>query len=261
MRSYMTNVISNKWVSSRYKHLVVYAPEVVDQCKPGQFFHLRTAEQLDPLLRRPMSIYQIRPEKSEIHFLYLVNGVGTRLMANLKAGDIFDIFGPLGQGFSVQNDWKNILLVARGVGLATLGPLAEMAAARGMVSHAILSARTKEDLLSVEYMKASGAKVYTVTEEDGNSSVKDVKELIYSLIEENHIDALFTCGSRRLTKLLQDISEEQTMPGQVALEERMGCGIGMCFCCVKPFQVEGEVKNLRVCSEGPVFDLKEVILE
>jgi dihydroorotate dehydrogenase electron transfer subunit len=259
MKQYITKVLSNEWVSSRYKHLIVYAPDAVSHCKPGQFFHLRCADRLDPLLRRPMSIYQIRTEKGEIHFLYLVMGAGTKLMTELNSGDTFDIFGPLGQGFSLMPEWKNILLLARGVGLATLGPLTEMATSKGVKTHAILSARTKEDLLSVDYMKSSGADVYTVTEEESNSDVEQVRDLVYQLIEAKKIDAVFTCGSKRLTKMLQEVALEKGVAGQVALEEYMGCGIGMCFCCVKPFYRDDQVKNLRVCADGPVFDIREVI--
>jgi dihydroorotate dehydrogenase electron transfer subunit len=259
IKKYMTRVISNEWVSSRYKHLIVYAPEAVTLCKPGQFFHLRCSDELIPLLRRPMSIYQIRPEKGEIHFLYLVKGAGTTLMSGMRQGDGLEIFGPLGQGFSLQNEWKNILLLARGVGLATLGPLTEMATAQGIKAHAVLSARTREDLLSVDYMKDSGADVYTVTEEDGNSDVEQVRGLVCRLIDAKKIDAVFTCGSKRLTAMLREVALERGLPGQVALEENMGCGIGMCFCCVKPFMRNGQIANLRVCCDGPVFPLEEVL--
>ena len=261
MKVYKARVKSNKWVSSRYKHLILHLPDVLDQCKPGQFFHLRCSKSFNPLLRRPMSIYQIRPEKGELHFLYLVKGAGTKLIAQLQEGDVFDLFGPLGKGFELEPSWRNILILARGVGLATLGPLAEMASQQNIKTHAVLSARTRKDLLSQEYMRSCGAEVYTVTDEEGTSDVDKVRALIVRLIDIHKIEAVFTCGSKRLTMMLKQVSLDKGIVGQVALEEYMGCGIGMCFCCVKPFYRDDKIQNLRVCCDGPVFPLEEVILD
>ncbi|MCI0184239.1 dihydroorotate dehydrogenase electron transfer subunit [Sulfoacidibacillus ferrooxidans] len=259
MKLLQSTVLFNIEASSRYKHMAIYAPEVIDECIAGQFFYLKCSNHISPLLRRPMSIYKIVKEKDEVHFLYLIKGEGTKSLSQMQAGEKLDIFGPLGNGFILKKEWKNLLIIARGVGLATMAPLIDLATKQGKTTYAILSARSKEDILSANYMKECGAQVILVTDEDGNSDMVYVRKLIESMIDSKSIDALFTCGSKRLTNLLKNISLQYKIPGQVALEENMGCGLGMCFCCVKPFQRAGKIINLRVCSEGPIFQLEEVM--
>ncbi len=259
MKLLQGTVLSNTWVSPRYKHMSIHAPEIVEECKAGQFFHLKCSDSFSPLLRRPMSIYKIVKKEGEIHFLYLIKGEGTKCLANMHQGDQLNMFGPLGNGFTLQTEWHSLLIVARGVGLATMAPLIDMATKQGIATYAILSARTKGDILSADYMKECGAEVVSLTDEDRDSDVEHVRKMVENVIDSKSIDALFTCGSKRLTNMLKGISLQRKIPGQVAMEENMGCGSGMCFCCVKPFNRGGEIVNLRVCSEGPVFQLEEVM--
>ena len=108
--------------------------------------------------------------------------------------------------------------------------------------------------------RALGAMVLTVTDAEGSSDITNVERLLRSLVIEKRADAFFTCGSQRLTDLLQNLGRAMNIPGQVALEQQMACGLGMCFCCVKVFRTEATTKQRRVCVEGPVFDLAEVQL-
>jgi dihydroorotate dehydrogenase electron transfer subunit len=101
--------------------------------------------------------------------------------------------------------------------------------------------------------------VITVTDEDGSSAPEAVERLLRDLIAKGRADAFFTCGSNRLMRLLQRLGREHGIPGEVALEQQMACGLGMCFCCVRDFKVEGEVVHRRVCWDGPVFDLQEAM--
>ncbi len=259
--SYACTVVSNDWVNARYKHLVLDAPAGALAARPGQFFHLLCPQTgADrPFLRRPMSIYQVRPEMGRLEFLYLVKGTGTRAMATLAPGDPFDVFGPIGNLFHLEAGWSHIVAVARGVGLATLAPLAEMARDAGIATTAVLSARSPDDIMSVEVMQAAGARVHAVTDSDGSSDVAAVEALLRGIHGNRAADALFTCGSNRLLQLLQRLGAEWDVPGQVALEQQMACALGMCFCCVRPIRRDGEVQQLRVCHAGPVFDLQEAI--
>ncbi len=254
-------VVSNIWVNERYKHLVLAAPPFALTVRPGQFFHLLcpSAETHNPFFRRPMSVYEVKPEAGLIEFLYKVLGAGTRAMAALEAGGSFDVFGPLGNVFTLAPGWRRIVMLARGVGLATLAPLAGMARDQGIAVTAILSAQTPDLLMSVDLLGEVGAEVVTVTDSEGTSDVDRVEALIRALIEDDGVDAFFTCGSNRLLLLVQRLAAEYGIPGQVALEQQMACGLGMCLCCVRPFRTQNGTRNLRVCWEGPVFDIQEAI--
>lgn len=253
-------VLFNRQVSTRYWHLAVSAQSAASVCAPGQFFYLLCGDGGTPLLRRPMSVYQIHRERGELHFLYAVKGAGTRRLSQLQAGDGLDMVGPLGHGFTLDPEWRSVLLVARGVGLATLGPVAAAATRLGIRVTAVQSAQTERDLLSESYMRSCGARTVAVTDDAGTSAVPAVRELVTDILTSESIDALFTCGSQRLTALLQELAAARGLPGQAALEEPMGCGLGVCYCCVRPFARADGVEHLRVCRDGPVFPLAEVIM-
>ena len=261
VREYITSVVSNEVVNQQYKQLCVSVSPLALQARPGQFFHLLCpqSDDLSPFFRRPMSIYRIDSRRGHLHFLYKITGIGTESMSKLQPGDPFNIFGPLGQGFSLHPSWRNLLVVARGVGLATLAPLAQTAQQEERQLYAICSARSADYLLSVDYFRELGATVFTVTDSDGSSDLSNVENLITNLIQHHGIDALFTCGSNRLLKLLQDLARSHNLPGQVALEQQMACGLGMCFCCVRTFMQNDQPVDLRVCKDGPVFDLEEAV--
>lgn len=252
---------SHDWVNGQYRLMVLAAPDTVLDCRPGQFFHLLCpqTDRFQPYFRRPMSIYSYNREKGELAFLYKVAGAGTSAMAELETGDTLNIVGPIGQAFEIKPEWQRPLLLARGVGLATLAPLARECASLGRSLTVICSARSPELLMSTELFRHYGAEVITVTDAEGNSGVESLTGLIEGLIASRGIDAFFTCGSARLTRMLQDIGSRHGIGGQVALEQHMACGIGMCHACVWPFRRADGAVNLRVCREGPVFDLQEAM--
>ena len=205
-----------------------------------------------------MSIYKADPVSGTVEFLYKVTGVGTRAMAALAPGQSIRILGPLGVGFKLQPNWRRIAVLGRGVGLATLAPLAEFAKMQGIGVSAILSARTAALVMSVDRFAAAGAKISIVLDSDGTSSPDNVARILRSCVCDG-VDAFFTCGSSRLMLLMQSLGKEFKIAGQVALEQQMACGLGMCFCCVRYFKTSNGTESRRVCVQGPVFNLEEVL--
>jgi dihydroorotate dehydrogenase electron transfer subunit len=260
MKAEKRKVLSNQQVSERYWHMIVDASDIQITAKPGQFFNVLCGESYFPLLRRPFSIYRINKDSSTLEFLYLVKGIGTQHLATIQAGETVDIFGPLGTGFSLRDDGGTILMLARGVGIATLAALAQEAAEQGVRSVAILSARTANDLLAAEALQGFGAEVHKVTDEDGSSDVGHLRLLIEQIMRAHSISAAYTCGSKRLSMLLQEVAIEKDIFAEIALEENMGCAMGVCFACVCDIQdQDGTTRSVRVCKEGPVFALKQVV--
>jgi dihydroorotate dehydrogenase electron transfer subunit len=257
----VATVVSNVWVNSEYKHLVLAAPAPPPSALAGQFFQLECPAHQDdkPFFRRPMSVYKADPERGEVEFLYKVTGEGTRGLARLAPENRMRILGPLGVGFRVDPTWREIVVVGRGVGLATLAPLAEAAAAQGVGVTGVFSARGPAQVMSVERFADAGARIEVVLDSDTSSDVTRVEALMRRLIGEGRANALFTCGSNRLMLLLQRLGREFGIPGQVAMEQQMACGLGMCFCCVRSFRSGDETITRRVCWEGPVFDLQEAL--
>tara|TARA_B110000881_G_scaffold221589_1_gene252348 strand:+ start:3930 stop:4775 length:846 start_codon:yes stop_codon:yes gene_type:complete len=256
-----TFVKSNIAINGEYRLLILEAPKTILNCQPGQFFHLQcpVTKLHQPYLRRPMSIYSYSQKDCELQFLFKVTGDGTQALSELKNGDTLNVLGPLGVGFSIEPEWENLLLLARGVGLATLAPLAQEANRLGKKLTAICSARSPNALMSIDYFKDMGADVITITDTEATSTLDNMRQIIESKIFQGAVDVMYTCGSNRMLKLLQEIGSLHSLPGEIALEQQMACGLGMCQCCVRSFNRCGVITQERVCREGPVFKIQEAM--
>jgi dihydroorotate dehydrogenase electron transfer subunit len=258
---FIGTVVSNNWVNDEYKHVVLKVHEHALKAYAGQMFHLLcpSPDGAEVWMRRPMSVYRVDKKAGQVEFLYKTEGRGTRGMATLQPGDDFNIAGPLGKGFTLDPDWKNIVVLGRGVGLATLAPLSQLAAEAGVGVTAILSARNPRVVMSQDLFTELGAKTIPVVDTDNSSAVENVERILEDLIAEGKADAFFTCGSNRLLKLMQRLGKKHGIPGQVAMEQIMVCGFGACYVCMRTFMVNGEKVLRRVCRDGPVFNIQEAV--
>lgn len=263
--SHRCEVAEHRWVNDRYRYLRLSArADLAGSTRPGQFYQLKcpSTDALHPFLLRPMSVYGVGPEAGTIEFLYNVTGVGTRALCALEAGDRMDIVGPLGNTFVLDPGIQRILVVARGVGLATMAPLLQHAAQSGIEITAIMSARAPKDLMRNEFLRGVEADVHCVYDSDGSSSVEGVEALVRRLLNAQDHDVVYTCGSHRILMLLQQLLRDYPRTrGEVAMEQRMACGMGVCLSCVRLFDKDGDKQFLRVCREGPVFPICDVVGE
>jgi dihydroorotate dehydrogenase electron transfer subunit len=251
-------VVSNDWVNEDYKHMVLVGSAKAVAVQPGQFFNLLcpSPDAGELWLRRPQSVYRIDRANGRIEFLYKCVGRGTHGLATAKPGDMLNIVGPLGIGFHLKPAWKNIVVLGRGVGLATLAPISQLAGDSGVGVTAILSARSRALVMADDLFGQVGA-VIPVLDSDRSSDVGNVEKILLALIAARRADAFFTCGSNRLMGLMKRLAKVHGIPGQVAMEQVMACGLGPCYVCVRTFEVNGMKELRRVCIEGPVFDLQE----
>jgi dihydroorotate dehydrogenase electron transfer subunit len=258
---FIGTVVSNNWVNDEYKHLILKVHGHALTAYAGQMFHLLcpSPDGAEVWMRRPMSVYRVDKAGGNVEFLYKCEGRGTRGMATLVAGDDFNLAGPLGVGFSLKPSWKNIVVLGRGVGLATLAPLSQLAAEQDVGVTAILSARNENVVMSRELFEGLGAKTVTVLDSDNTSAVENVEKILEGLIAEKKADAFFTCGSARLLKLMQRLGKTHNIPGEVAMEQIMVCGFGACYVCMRTFMVDGKKVLRRVCRDGPVFNMQEAV--
>jgi dihydroorotate dehydrogenase electron transfer subunit len=258
---FISKVVSNNWVNDEYKHIILKVHAHALKAYAGQMFHLLcpSPDGAEVWMRRPMSVYRVDEANCQIEFLYKTEGRGTRGMAMLQPGDDFNVAGPLGHGFTLDPSWRNIVVLGRGVGLATLAPLSQLAAENKVGVIAILSARHPGVVMSGDLFEGLGARTITVLDSDGSSAVENVEKIIESLIAEKKADAFFTCGSNRLLKLMQRLGKTHNISGQVAMEQIMVCGFGACYVCMRTFEVDGQRVLRRVCRDGPVFNMQEAV--
>src|SRR6476469_10684296 len=197
-------VVSHDWVNSEYKHLVVDASPKALAVKPGQFFNLLCPSPYagELWLRRPQSLYRIDSQNRRVEFLYKCVGRGTYGLATLEVGDELNMVGPLGVGFTIDPACKHIVVLGRGVGLATLAPISQLAGESGIGVTAILSARSPAFVMAGDLFAKVGD-VIAVLDSDGSSGVENVEALLARLIAQRKADAFYTCGSNRLFQLMK----------------------------------------------------------
>ncbi|HLV09372.1 MAG TPA: dihydroorotate dehydrogenase electron transfer subunit [Halanaerobiales bacterium] len=231
---------------------------------PGQFYQFKIKRDNyshDPLLRRPLSIHNFDREKKVLSFLYRVVGRGTELLSSFITGERVNILGPLGNGFSTDLKDKNILIIGGGMGVAPLFYLARELMSENKVKVFLGFNNFKEaDYFDKEFQSnVCKAQISTL---DGSYGYKgNVLELLNDYTERvfngGTVDYFYTCGPGQMLAELQQFSRKYRIPGEVSLEERMGCGTGVCLSCVCK-TVDG---NRRVCSDGPAFNIQDVIFK
>ncbi len=249
-------VSSNTYIGEKYYHLKIKCPEISKKVKEGQIIHIRCSEGLEPLLRRPFSIYRFDRTAQEIEFVYILKGKGTDFMTKLQKGDIVDLLGPGGNYYEIEPDAKGIAVIGRGVGIASIVSLAEKARKEERHVTAVLSAKTENAVISKKTLEDMGCLVYALSDEKGTSAVENVRKILTESIEKNSIKQLFTCGSKRIARLARELGQQYGISAYVSLEEHMACGIGVCHGCV--CQTKDGYKT--VCKDGPIFNVNEVIL-
>jgi dihydroorotate dehydrogenase electron transfer subunit len=235
-----------------YRVLRFDAPAIAAGFRPGQFVNIAIGDGTH-LLRRPFSVY--RADSSTVSVAFDAIGAGTGWLARCSPGSVLSVVGPLGEGFEVGGAPGSVLLVGGGYGTAALVTLAQQVAAQGGTVHAIVGARNAARLFRDADFEAACASVTLVTDDGSVGQRGLVIDPMPALIEQHGIDTVYACGPNRM---LEAVAKTSTVTCQVAVEEFMACGIGVCWTCVFPIRVDGVVKHLRSCTEGPVFEGAEI---
>jgi dihydroorotate dehydrogenase electron transfer subunit len=239
-------------------HLIwLESPQIAATAKPGQFVMVRCGG--DTLLRRPLSVHKV--DSGKFALLFNIAGKGTLWLSQRQTGDIIDIFGPLGNGFTMAKDVKNLLLVAGGIGIAPLRFLADVG--QKIKVTLIIGARSADHLLPVtpsaklfnEGVLPASINVVNATD-DGSEGFKGMAtDLIPAYLD--HADQVFACGPLGMYQTMALIPELKNRPVQVSLEIMMACGIGICYSCT----IKTKKGLKQVCRDGPIFDLEDIIWE
>ena len=249
-----------KLVNNIYK-FSVKSKEISENAKPGNFLEIRVCEHGDVFLRRPISIYNIDKENNVVEFIFQVRGKGTEILAERKVGEDLDILGPLGNGVFSIKQYKKVAIIGGGIGIYPLYELAKQLHGESKVD-IYLGFRNKE-LVTLEDEFNLVSDKLVITTDDGSYKEKGFAiNFLKEDCKEEKPDKIFACGPLPMLKAIKEFAEENSIPCEISLEERMGCGIGACVGCnVLTQNKDGEQKYKYVCQHGPVFDSKEVVFE
>lgn len=262
------------------------APEIARRIVPGQFLMLRLAGQNDPLIARPLALYDTIPsstgEPEAVDVVYLVKGKLTTRLCELKPGQVLDVWGPLGNGFnhpsplSPLHSAAHLIMVAGGIGQTPFLALAkeylgtlQFGSPPRVVPPARLvtlcyGARTADYFAGLSEFEALGVNLRLATDDGSRGKKGFVTDLLREVLSEFSIEPaeggtptprIVCCGPEPMMEAVAALATRAAVPCQVSLETPMACGVGICFTCVAKVRDEtGEWDYRRTCVEGPVFD-------
>ncbi len=241
-----------------YHHITLLAPGVAESARPGHFVALTVGgEQSNMLLRRSFSIHKVSPTGvygGTVDVVVADAGRGTHWLTTRPVGEEVDVVGPMGRPFPLPKEPVSCTLVGGGYGTAPLFWLAEVLRDKGCRVDIVLGAATEQRLFGVLEARRL-ATTATVTTDDGSAGVQGlVTTVLPEVIERSDASVVYACGPMGMLRAVTDVAASHGVVAQVAVEEAMACGVGICMTCVMPVVgSDGTTRMVRSCVEGPVF--------
>lgn len=241
-------VVGNETLNSSMFLLTLHSDDL-PLIRPGQFVNVKVEDSPATFLRRPISVHDVDTGKKLLYLLIKKAGTGTGKLSDLKEGEILNVILPLGNTFSIPESGQ-CLLIGGGVGIAPMLHLAKEMKGRGLHPVLLIGGRTREDIVRKEVFERY-AELHCSTE-DGTFGEKGYPTR-HSVLSQ-HFDHIFCCGPEVMMKAVAGYAYERNIDCEVSLENTMACGIGACLCCV----TETREGHKCVCSDGPVFNIKDL---
>jgi dihydroorotate dehydrogenase electron transfer subunit len=242
-----------------FHSLTLVAPEIAERARPGQFVSVAMPEDRRFILRRHFSIHQASRRggwAGTLEFVFDPRGPGTEWLANAKAHQFLDVIGPLGRAFAYPPAPSNCLLVSEGHAASSMFFLAQELRARGKRVDMVLGAPGESHVFKPIEAKRLSQTIAIVTADGSMGERGSVMDVLPRVAQSVGTEVVYAAGQRRMLRAVAEFCVEQRIPSQVAVEEEMACGTGLCFTCVVPvIRKDGSgYDNLRACTEGPVFN-------
>ena len=247
-------IIENSPVNKNHNLLVLKPLGASKKPQPGQFYMISVGDSYDPLLKRPFCIF--RNISGKLYFIYRIRGKGTKKINQMQKGKVVDILGPMGNGYHFPERKNTPLIVIGGVGIASAFSLAEKFSKE---AHIFYGGRTKDELLMLTELRKI-TKNIIISTDDGSRGEKGtvVDALKNFLAQRSALCAqhfLYACGPSPMLEAVSRLATEKGIKGYISMEENMACGVGACLGCT----VKTKKGYKRVCKEGPVFPIEEIV--
>lgn len=259
-------VLANRRLATGYNVVCLAAPDLAATVAPGQFVMLKVAPGLDPLLRRPFSVFErLRDPRGEPLGISLLNktvGAGTRRVFDLEPGDRVALLGPLGRPFEPVAPPAEAWLVAGGVGLAPFATLGEALVARGTKTTLFYGARRAADLVCLDVFEQLALDLVLATEDGSRGVTGPITLPLAQALARTPASTdvtLYACGPTAMLRAVAALARRYGRPCFVSLEPAMGCGLGGCYGCVVPVSDNGRRHWVRACVDGPVVAADRIV--
>ncbi|MDR8413484.1 dihydroorotate dehydrogenase electron transfer subunit [Nonomuraea sp. 3-1Str] len=247
-----------------YHALTVVAPGIAERHRPGHFVSVAVGgSRTSMITRRAFTVHDVKPDYGgTVELVFTVRGPGTAWLAERRARDTLDLVGPLGRPFPLPRDPVHCVLVGDEYGAAVLFPVADALMERGCRVDFLLGGASADRVFGAMRARRMAATT-TLTTEDGSLGLRGrVTDALPSVIADTRADAVYACGPMDTLRSVTAVAMEFDIPVQVAVEESMACGIGVCMTCVLPIiGDDGVTRMVRACAEGPVFRGERVRFE
>jgi dihydroorotate dehydrogenase electron transfer subunit len=241
-----------------YNAMTIVAPGIAERTKPGHFVALQVGgPESSMLLRRAFAIYDVKERGvygGTVEFVFSVHGKGTAWLAARRPQDKLDVVGPLGRPFRLPKTRVNATLVGGGYGSAPLLPLARALRDRGCRVDFVLGAASIDRLFGQLDAKRMSSSIAVTTDDGSLGEQGRVSDVLPQVLDRTGCDVIYACGPMAMLRAVSELAAQRGIPAQVAVEESMACGIGVCMTCVLPvIGDDGVSRMVRSCVEGPVF--------
>lgn len=247
-----------------YHSITIVAPDVAERVRPGQFLSIGMPPGRSFLLRRHFSIHQASRRggwAGTIEFVFDPRGAGTEWLSEIKAHQFLDVIGPLGTAFAYPTKLNTCLLIAEGHGAAPIYFLAQELRTRGKRVDMVVGAESQDHVFKPIEGKRLSQTIAIVTEDGTIGDRGSVLDVLPQMLESTGAQVVYAAARRSTLRAIADLCTERQIPAQIAVEETMACGTGMCFTCAVPvIRKDGSgFDNLRACLEGPVFNPARIL--
>ena len=275
-------IIAHEQIAEATWRVRVDCPNLAMTSRPGQFAMVRVKDRSDPLLARPLAVYDVfnqhqapdhwqptplAPDNGDakpkfVDFIYAVAGKFTTTLTSLRPGDDLSLWGPLGNGFQLPAT-KHLVLIAGGIGQTALLMLGREFLAAGPSSQVTFcwGARHAGLFGHADDFRNCGMNTHLATLDGSTGCRGTVIDLLNEMENSNTFEeiAIACCGPEGMMAAVAQWAAERSLDCQVSLETPMACGIGICFSCVAPILDEkGDWDYQRTCIEGPVFNSQAI---
>lgn len=254
-RYFKARITENRQLSKEYNLLTLTPLNDMKEPEPGQFYMIGNVNDRDPLLKRPFSLF--RNTSAGLQILYRIKGKGTITLRDRPEGTVMDVIGPLGNSYPIPDKGAAPLIIAGGIGIASVYSLIESFKGN---SHVFYGARSADDLLFVDDLRQIAGELHISTDDGSYGEKGNIIDMLdIFLTQRSALSAqrfvLYACGPRPMFESVNRLAREKKITTYISMEEVMACGIGVCLGCV--------VKTVngyeRVCKEGPVFSIDKVV--
>jgi len=253
-RYFRSTVIENISLNANHNLLTLSLPDGTAEPLPGQFYMIEVNRGSDPLLKRAFSLFRRTAEGLQV--MYRIKGRGTALLSKMKRDDSLDVLGPLGSPYPVPSREQLPLVVAGGIGIASVFSFLLALQGKAVLFY---GARSKDEIFMLDEIKKMCSEVFISTD-DGSLGTKGtiidvLDDYLDSSLAEGNRYVVYACGPHPMLKAVSAVTASKGIEAYISMEEHMACGLGACLGCV----VKTTGGYQRVCKEGPVFSAEEIV--